>query len=155
MQPIRQLLATVLCAAVSLCGWEALAADPPGAGSGRLVQRIDARDLKTLHYMENAHGQLEEWSLRLLSRLELGRGPRDSDPILDGRADLQVKKLAITYASYTKNPQLADALRRLAAAHGQRLAALQSMVAEGPDRERYLALDREVQLIAQQLRSLE
>lgn len=106
---------------------------------------ITSRDLKTLHYMENAHGQLEEWSRRLLSRLQRGSGPRDQDPILDGRADLQVKKIEVTYAGYTHTPELAEVLRRLAAAHLERLQALQRMVRTGADREQFNELDAPIQ----------
>lgn len=114
---------------------------------------ISAKDLKTLHYMQNAHGQLDEWSLRLLARLERGIGPRAHEPILDGRADLQVKKIAVTYALYAKTPELAATLQELADAHGDRLVALQRMVSEGPDRGAYERLDQPVQEIVTALRN--
>lgn len=117
------------------------------------AKTITARDLKTLHYMENAHGQLEEWSKRLLSRLENGMGPRGKDPVLDGRADLQVQKIAITYASYTHNDALSDTLRYLAQAHRARLSALQSMVDAGPDRQRFEMLSTPVTELITELRT--
>lgn len=114
---------------------------------------IDARDLKTLHYMENAHGQLEEWTGRLLSRLENGMGPRDKDPVLDGRADLQVQKIAITYASYTTNDALSHALKDLAHAHRIRLTALQTMVETGADRNQIEGLSTPVTELISELRT--
>lgn len=114
---------------------------------------IDARDLKTLHYLENAHGQLEEWSKRLLSRLENGMGPRTKDPVLDGRADLQVQKIQITYASYTKNHALSQSLQHLAQAHRDRLTALQAMVDSGADRNQFDALSTPVNELITDLRT--
>ncbi len=114
---------------------------------------IDARDLKTLHYLENAHGQLEEWTSRLLSRLENGMGPRDKDPVLDGRADLQVQKIAITYASYTTNDALSHALKHLAQAHRIRLTALQTMVETGADRNQFEELSTPVTELISELRT--
>ncbi|NNF15093.1 MAG: hypothetical protein HKN70_00025 [Gammaproteobacteria bacterium] len=117
------------------------------------AKTINARDLKTLHYMENAHGQLEEWSNRLLSRLENGMGPRGKDPVLDGRADLQVQKIAITYASYTHNDALSETLRHVAQAHRTRLTALQSMVDAGPDRQQFELLSDSVNELITELRT--
>ena len=114
---------------------------------------IDARDLKTLHYLENAHGQLEEWSNRLLSRLENGMGPRNKEPVLDGRADLQVQKIAITYASYTKNDVLSQALQHLAQAHRTRLTALQTMVETGANRNEFDELSTPVIQLINELRT--
>lgn len=143
---IKTLLTAALLSALALTPVQAAAPDQHALASLSGVT-ITARDLKTLHYMENAHGQLEEWSRRLLSRLEQGMGPREKDPILDGRADLQVQKIAVTYAGYTKTPQLAVTLRQLADAHAKRLAALQRMVDAGADRTRYDSLDAPVQRV--------
>ncbi len=158
MLPIIQLLlAVALCTLLAVAANEALAgAEPaprqPSTAATLDAVAIDARDLKTLHYMENAHGQLEEWSLRLLSRLENGLGPRDDDPILNGRADLQVQKIAITYAGYTRTAPLGARLRDLAEAHQARLDALKRMVAAGPDRSVYENHDAPVQAHVQTLR---
>lgn len=114
---------------------------------------ISARDLKTLHYLQNAHGQLEEWSLRLLARLEQGLGPRSNEPIVNGRADLQVQKIAVTYAGYTQNPALSHALRAVADAHKKRLDGLKSMLQGGVSRTTYQELDAPVQSLVATLQS--
>lgn len=118
-------------------------------GSGPLAElnatEITARDLKTLHYMQNAHGQLDEWSFRLISRLRKGEGPRARDPIFDGRADLQVKKIAVTYAGYTHSEPLRQSLIALADAHEKRLRALQAMAASDVDINSFEKLNAPVQ----------
>lgn len=106
---------------------------------------ITARDLKTLHYVQNAHGQLDEWSFRLLARLQRGDGPRKRDPVFDGRADLQVKKIAVTYAGYTHSEPLRRTLIALVDAHERRLRALQAMLASEVDAEAFKQLDAPVQ----------
>ena len=113
---------------------------------------INARDLKTLHYVQNAHGQLDEWSFRLLSRLHTGQGPREKDPILDGRADLQVKKIAVTYAGYTHSPALKEMLAALAGAHEKRLRVLQAMTVSDVDPEKFKKLNAPVQELVAALR---
>ena len=149
----QKILHAVLCllAAVAVS-----VVDPAGAAPDRNVDdllaaldatAIDAKALKTLGYVQNAHGQLDEWSLRLMARMGRGLGPRERDPILDGRADLQVKKIAVTYAGYTDNAALADVLAALATAHGRRLAAVTSMVGNGTDPETFAALNVPIERI--------
>lgn len=113
---------------------------------------ITARDLKALHYVQNAHGQLDEWSFRLLSRLHSGEGPRANDPIFDGRADLQVQKIAVTYAGYTKSEPLRRALIALAGAHEKRLRVLQAMSVSEADPETFKKLNAPVQELVAELR---
>lgn len=113
---------------------------------------ITARDLKALHYVQNAHGQLDEWSFRLLSRLHTGQGPRANDPIFDGRADLQVRKIAVTYAGYTKSEPLRRTLIALAGAHEKRLRVLQAMSVSGSDPETFKKLNVPVQELVAELR---
>ncbi len=113
---------------------------------------ITARDLKALHYMQNAHGQLDEWSFRLLSRLQNGQGPRERDPIFDGRADLQVKKIAVTYAGYTHSEPLRQTLIALADAHEKRLRALQAMTVNEVDAETFNKLNAPVRELVTALR---
>lgn len=150
-----KLLAGVLTMVCAVCASHAArAANASHSGQSVLVEQpVNARDLKALHYMENAHGQLEEWSLRLLSRIELGMGPREREPILDGRAVLQVRKIAVTYSGFTRTPALAEALEKLAAAHKARLGAVQAMVETGVNRNLYEQLDSEVQDLVGQLRT--
>ena len=107
-------------------------------------KRISARDLKTLDYVENAHGQLEEWTGRLYHRLENGLGPREHDPLLDGRADLQVQKISVTYAGYTHNAALADVLHELSAAEQKRLDAVRRMIDDGIDEKAWRDLSEPV-----------
>lgn len=92
-----------------------------------------ARDLKTIGYVENAHGQLDEWARRLLARTERGLGPREREPLLDGRARLQVAKLRVTYAGYTHSASLAAAIHALADAHEARLMQLEKSLAGAAD----------------------
>ncbi len=113
---------------------------------------ITARDLKALHYVQNAHGQLDEWSFRLLSRLHKGQGPRSNDPILDGRADLQVQKIAVTYAGYTHSEPLRRTLLALADAHEKRLRVLQAMSVSEADTESFKKLNAPVQELVAALR---
>jgi len=113
---------------------------------------VTARDLKTLQYMENAHGQLEEWTSRLFARLKNGVGPRAPDPMLDGRADLQVQKISVTYAGYTHNEALARVLRELAEVEQRRVDAVREMIREGPDESAWAAADAPVQQIVQFIR---
>lgn len=114
---------------------------------------IDARDLKTLQYVENAHGQLEEWASRLYARLNNDMGPRARDPVLDGRADLQVDKLRVTYAGYTHNDALARVLRKLAVAEKRRLDTVRAMIETGPDDDAWSAVDAPVQEIVAAIRN--
>ncbi|NNF52004.1 MAG: hypothetical protein HKN59_06170 [Gammaproteobacteria bacterium] len=113
---------------------------------------LTARDIKTLHYVQNAHGQLDEWSFRLLSRLKKGQGPREREPILDGRADLQVQKIAVTYAGYTHTDALKETLAALADAHEKRLRVLQAMTVSDVDAERFKKLNAPVQELVAALR---
>lgn len=113
---------------------------------------ITARDIKTLHYVQNAHGQLDEWSFRLLSRLHSGQGPREGDPIFDGRADLQVQKIAVTYAGYTRSAPLRNTLTALADAHEKRLRVLQAMTLSEVDAEKFRKLNAPVQELVAALR---
>ncbi|MBT8143804.1 MAG: hypothetical protein KJO55_03825 [Gammaproteobacteria bacterium] len=114
---------------------------------------LSAKDLKTIHYIENAHGQLDEWADRLVARLERGLGPRQSDPMLDGRARFQIKKLRITYAGYTHSPELVEAINVLADAHERRLNALDTMLRYGVDQTRYRAVSAEVESVIRGIRS--
>lgn len=113
---------------------------------------LTARDIKTLHYVQNAHGQLDEWSFRLLSRLHTGQGPREREPILDGRADLQVQKIAVTYAGYTHSDALKETLSALADAHEKRLRVLQAMTVSEVDSEKFKKLNAPVQELVAALR---
>ncbi|NND61085.1 MAG: hypothetical protein HKN49_12540 [Gammaproteobacteria bacterium] len=113
---------------------------------------ITARDLKALHYVQNAHGQLNEWSFRLLSRLHSGQGPRSNDPIFDGRADLQVKKIGVTYAGYTHSEPLRRTLAALAEAHAKRLRVLQAMSVSDVDAKSFKKLNAPVQELVTALR---
>lgn len=113
---------------------------------------ITAKDVKTLHYVENAHGQLDEFCARLLHRLDRGLGPRESDPVLDGRADLQVKKISVTYAGYTKTKPLANALAQLADAHQRRLDYVKTTLDGEVDWQRYAELNEPVQALMNELR---
>lgn len=108
------------------------------------TSQLTAKDLKTIQYVENAHGQLDEWADRFVARLKRGLGPRERDPILDGRARFQVEKLRVTYAGYTSNPELTKAIKLLAIAHERRLHVVDSMRHYGIDRERYLTVSAEV-----------
>lgn len=114
---------------------------------------LDAKDLKTMQYVENAHGQLDEWADRLVARLQSGLGPRQADPMLDGRARFQVKKLRITYAGYAHSPELIEAINVLADAHEQRLNALDTMLRYGVDQARYRAVSGEVDKVIRGIRS--
>lgn len=87
-----------------------------------------AHDLKAVTYIENAHSQLDEWGNRLVARLERGIGPRQSDPLVDGRARFQVKKLRVTYNRYAHSGALKKAINALADAHAARLDALDAML---------------------------
>ncbi|NNF60520.1 MAG: hypothetical protein HKO55_03375 [Gammaproteobacteria bacterium] len=110
---------------------------------------IDARDLKAIGYVENAHGQIDEWSDRIIARLQQGMDARGNSPIVDGRARFQVQKLRVTYAGYTRNKALIDAINLLAAAHERRLDAVDEMLRSGVDEQRYEATSDEVdELIA-------
>jgi hypothetical protein len=113
---------------------------------------VTARDLKTLQYMENAHGQLEEWTSRLFSRLQNQLGPRAPDPMLDGRADLQVQKISVTYAGYTQTEPLARLLRDLADAEQRRVDTVRAMIREGPDESAWAAANAPVQQLVQFIR---
>ena len=114
---------------------------------------ITGRDVKTVHYVENAHGQLDEFCERLLHRLERGLGPRDKDPVLDGRADLQVKKISVTYAGYTRSEPLANALAELAEAHQRRLDYVKTTIDGEVDWQRYAELDEPVQTLIRHIRT--
>lgn len=114
---------------------------------------LDAKDLKTIQYVENAHGQLDEWADRLVARLERGLGPRHSDPVLDGSARFQIKKLRITYAGYAHSPELVEAINALADAHEKRLDALDTMLSEGVDDARYRAVSGQVDHVIHGIRS--
>ena len=114
---------------------------------------ITARDLKAIHYVENAHGQLEEFHLRLSSRLREGLGPRPADPVLDGRADLQAQKIRITYAGYAEDPRLKAALRELADAHQRRLEALRARLAGHAADTEDTELDERIRELARQIRN--
>lgn len=116
------------------------------------VEPVTARDLKTLQYMENAHGQLEEWTSRLFARLKRDLGPRQGEPVLDGRADLQVQKISVTYAGYTHNDALARLLRELADAEQRRVDTVRRMIREGPDEAAWAAADAPVQQIVKFIR---
>lgn len=113
---------------------------------------VSAKDIKTLHYVENAHSQLDEFCQRLLHRLDRGLGPRDSEPVLDGRADLQVKKISVTYAGYTKTKPLANALAQLADAHQRRLDYVKTALDGEVDWQRYAEFDENVQVLMTELR---
>lgn len=113
----------------------------------------NARDLKAVGYVENAHGQLDEWTNRLVSRLELGVGPRKSDPIIDGRSSLQVSKLRITYAGYAKSPAVIGAIYALADAHERRLALAGQMLDSRVDRDSYAALSQDIEHLIQIIRT--
>lgn len=114
-------VATALAAGLFALSSAAVAA---AAGADGTCASPTGHDLKAIGYVENAHGQLEEWRDRLAARLERGLGPRDPEPILDGRAALQTAKIAITYAGYVDSEPLAELLEELAAAHIARLVAL-------------------------------
>lgn len=144
-----QIRASVLLVLILVLGMSTGSVDATQA-RGDLVAslqatEITARDLKTLHYVQNAHGQLDEWSLRLLSRLYKGEGPRERDPILDGRADLQVRKIAVTYAGYTHSEPLRTTLLALAEAHEKRLRVLQAMTISEFDAGKFSKLNAPVQ----------
>ncbi len=111
----------VIVAAVALAAPEPTRAAEPVADESALA----SRHLKAIRYVENAHSQLEEFTDRLLARLERGLGARPSDPILDGRAELQTAKIRVTYAGYVKQDELAALFRELSAAHARRLELLQ------------------------------
>lgn len=114
---------------------------------------ITGRDVKTIHYVENAHGQLDEFCERLLHRLDKGLGPREPDPVLDGRADLQVLKISVTYAGYTRSEPLAKVLTALAEAHQRRLDYVKSTVEGEVDWQRYAELDAPVQQLIKHIRT--
>lgn len=117
---LAALLAVAAAPAVSA---GAAAAPPPEPTS------IHPYDLKLIGYVENAHGQLDEFVARLLARLERDLGPREREPITDGRADLQVAKIRVTYAGRTKSPELAALFHQLADAHEARLARVRERLA--------------------------
>lgn len=142
-------LACALALAPLPCAAAPAGGETPGSGP------LTGRDLKAIHYVENAHGQLEEWSERLLARLERGLGPRDPEPILDGRADLQTAKIRVTYAGYVDSPRLAALFRALAAAHVERLEAVRARLAgaDGSDGAAYRELDARVAELITRIRN--
>lgn len=127
----RLALCLVLCLALSTPAAPAAAAASGEAGP------VSGHDLKAIHYVENAHGQLEEWTDRLLARLDRGLGARASEPILDGRADLQTAKIRVTYAGYVDSEPLAGLFRELSRAHTERLDMVRARLggAGGPAHE--------------------
>lgn len=149
---LTELLSFLLLAGLGITG-NASAADGETTVVASLgATAITSRDLKTLHYVQNAHGQLEEWSFRLLSRLQKGEGPRQRDPIFDGRADLQVQKIAVTYAGYTHSEPLRETLIALADAHEKRLRVLQAMTVSEVDANTFKKLNAPVQELVAALR---
>ncbi len=124
-----------------------LALSPPAAPAAAAASGeagpITGHDLKAIHYVENAHGQLEEWTDRLLARLDRGLGAREPEPILDGRAALQTAKIRVTYAGYVDSERLAALFRELSEAHDARLEAVRARLA-GADDEAHRALHREL-----------
>lgn len=148
--------ATALSIMLLALGGGAVSAGASDEGATMLASlnstQINARDLKALHYVQNAHGQLDEWSFRLLSRLQTGEGPRERDPIFDGRADLQVQKIAVTYAGYTHSAPLRNTLTALADAHEKRLRVLQAMSVSEVDAEKFKKLNAPVQELVAALR---
>lgn len=155
-QGCRRCTALLCACSLLLAGTTAAAKAVEGAPETHYAAlesaHINARDLKTLHYVENAHGQLEEWSGRLFARLKNGLGPREPDPMLDGRADLQVQKISVTYAGYTHTEPLARLLRELADAEQRRVDAVRKMIDEGPNEAAWAAVNAPVQHIVNFIR---
>lgn len=144
---IARLLTVVLLTLAAGAGYaceRATSSDPDGVSAALRTSVLTARDLKTLHYVENAHSQLELWATRLIARLEMGLAPRQNDPMLDGRAYFEVQKLRHTYAGTTRSPALASAIRQLADRHERRLAEIQGMMRFGVDRAAFASTSHEV-----------
>lgn len=94
-------------------------------------------DLATIQYVERTHLQLDRWGASLVSRIEQHKGPRQSNPVLDGRYSLAVKKLRRTYAGMAQSPQLAAAIHALADTHERRLQELERTLRSGVDRQQF------------------
>lgn len=136
----RRLLAFVLIACAASSG----AASDGGAEFNEVAEtlaatHLTAQDLQAITYVENMHTQLDRWAETLLVRLETGLAPKSCDPMLDGRAFFQVRKMQATYSAYPRSPALAQAIRLLAERHGQRLTELEAMLRYGADRDAFMA----------------
>ncbi|MBT8136562.1 MAG: hypothetical protein KJO54_06080 [Gammaproteobacteria bacterium] len=103
----------------------------PAVGIGG-VQLADQEIIKAV---EHAHLQLDRWATRLMYRIERGAGPRQSDPLLDGRAHLMVTKMRANYAAAAGSRKLAVAIHHLADAHEDRLRSLDAMLRRGVVRQ--------------------
>lgn len=135
----RRFLAFVVltCAAAAAAGSDDIALQE--LQTSLSATELTPRDIAAIGYVENMHAQLEHWADSLITRLERGLGPRRTDPMLDGRAHFQVKKLRLTYPGYSQSPSLAKAIVLLAERHEQRLVQIEAMMRYGVNRKAYAA----------------
>jgi hypothetical protein len=104
-------------------------------------------DLKAFRRIENAHGQIQEWTAMLAARLRAGERPRQPDPALDGRAAGQIARMQEIYAGTAATPIVTRAFGALADADRARLRALSEMTTSVFDPTRYHCLDAAVSRI--------
>ncbi len=140
---------------VATAGWLFLILGPGAASAaepvsitGLSLPVIVAADEKTADYAVRIHQQLERWGDNLVARLERGDTIRRADPILDGRYDLYIQKLRLTYAASVNSTELAAAIRRLADRHEQRRRCLEDMLHTGVDARRFSETSRAASLAA-------
>jgi hypothetical protein len=116
----------------------------------RPVPLTSALDQRAYDVAEGANDKLDAWCKEALQRRARDEELRVDDPILDGRAGLEVERLRLTAIPLAESRQLVELLTELADAHAERLAVLRRVGRHKP--KRYAETDRRVKELAFGLR---
>jgi len=88
----------------------------------RAVSLTSEADSEASAIADSAHHQLESWCQEAIEIRELGDPLPEDSPLLDGRADAEVLRIADDALALAESPELIDVLEQLAAAYADRLA---------------------------------
>jgi hypothetical protein len=123
---------------------------PEAGRSLRPVPLTSALDQRAYDVAEGAGDRLDAWCKEALKRRDRGEELPIDDPVLDGRAGLEVERIRLTALPLAESRELIVLLRALADAHEARLAVLRLPGRHKP--KRYVKTDSEVKELAFGLR---
>jgi hypothetical protein len=116
----------------------------------RPVPLTSALDRRAYDVAEAAGDKLETWCKEAVRHRERGEELAVDDPVLDGRAGLEVERIRLTAVPLAESAELVSLLGALADAQEARLAVVRAPGRYKP--QRYVRTDRKVQELAFGLR---